>query len=90
LPSSSPLWIEIVTRHGHLLQRHRFERDEVRIGRGYDNDLILDDPLIAQRPAPKALGVQKPYLLRIERTKQRDGCQRFDLSAHAVSPGAPA
>jgi hypothetical protein len=49
LPGSSPLWIEIVTRHGHLLQRHRFERDAVRIGRGYDNDLILDDPFVAPR-----------------------------------------
>ncbi|HEY3076301.1 MAG TPA: FHA domain-containing protein [Burkholderiales bacterium] len=49
MPSSAALWIEIVSRHGHLLQRHRFERDEVRIGRGYDNDLILDDPFVAPR-----------------------------------------
>ncbi len=49
MPSSPALWIEIVSRHGHLLQRHRFERDEVRVGRGYDNDLILDDPFVAPR-----------------------------------------
>jgi hypothetical protein len=34
------IWVEI-------LSRHRFAAPEVRIGRGYDNDLVLDDPHVA-------------------------------------------
>lgn len=41
------IWIEILSRHGGLLARHRFAGPEVRIGRGYANDLVLDDPAVA-------------------------------------------
>ena len=41
------IWVEILSRHREVLARHRFAGPEVRIGRGYDNDLVLDDPHIA-------------------------------------------
>ncbi|HXY98584.1 MAG TPA: FHA domain-containing protein [Stellaceae bacterium] len=41
------IWVEILSRHREVAQRHRFAAPEVRIGRGYDNDLVLDDPDVA-------------------------------------------
>jgi hypothetical protein len=42
-----PFWVEIMSRHGEVIERHRIERGEVRIGRGYDNDIVVDDPYVA-------------------------------------------
>jgi FHA domain-containing protein len=41
------IWIEFLSRHRDVAARHRFSGPEVRIGRGYDNDLIVDDPFVA-------------------------------------------
>lgn len=41
------LWIEVLNRHREVLSRHRLHAAQVRVGRGYDNDLVLDDPHIA-------------------------------------------
>jgi hypothetical protein len=41
------IWVEILTRHRDVAARHRFAQAELRIGRGYDNDLVLDDPHVA-------------------------------------------
>jgi hypothetical protein len=41
------VWIEIVSPHRQVMARHRLLGGEVRIGRGYDNDLVLDDPHVA-------------------------------------------
>ena len=48
----SLLWIEILSRHDAVLARDRVQcghGQEIRIGRGYDNDVVLDDPFIAPR-----------------------------------------
>lgn len=54
MPSeASALWIEILSRHDEVIARHRVAwgapGDAVSIGRGYDNDVILDDPYVAAR-----------------------------------------
>jgi hypothetical protein len=41
------IWVEILSRHREVTARHRFVASELRIGRGYDNDLVLDDPYVA-------------------------------------------
>jgi hypothetical protein len=41
------IWVEILTRHRDVTARHRLERGPIRIGRGYDNDIVLDDPHVA-------------------------------------------
>jgi len=46
-----PYFVELLTRDKHLKTRHRFEQLPIRIGRSYDNDLILDDPYIAPNHA---------------------------------------
>jgi pSer/pThr/pTyr-binding forkhead associated (FHA) protein len=41
------IWVEILSRHRDVVARHRCDGAEVRIGRGYDNDVIVDDPYVA-------------------------------------------
>jgi len=44
-------WVEILSRRDEVLARHKLRCDVgdegVRIGRGYDNDIVLDDPYVA-------------------------------------------
>jgi hypothetical protein len=46
-----PYYIELLSRDKNLKERHRFLELPIQIGRGYDNDLILDDPYIAENHA---------------------------------------
>ena len=43
------IWVEILGRHREVVARHRCDGAEVRIGRGYDNDVVVDDPYVAPR-----------------------------------------
>lgn len=42
------VWLEVLSRHRDVAARHRLT-DSVIVGRGYDNDVILDDPYVASR-----------------------------------------
>lgn len=42
-------FIEVLGRHGDVVARHPVYRWPVRAGRGYDADIILDDPFVAPR-----------------------------------------
>ena len=41
------IWIEILSRQLGVIARHRCAGPDIRIGRGYDNDIVLDDPHVA-------------------------------------------
>ncbi|MCP3466102.1 MULTISPECIES: FHA domain-containing protein [unclassified Bradyrhizobium] len=41
------IWIEILSRQREVAARFRITAAEVRIGRGYDNDVVVDDPYVA-------------------------------------------
>jgi hypothetical protein len=41
------IWIEILSRHREIVARVRVPAGEARVGRGYDNDVIVDDPYVA-------------------------------------------
>lgn len=43
------IWIECLSRHGEVLARHRIEHLPIVIGRGYEADLLIDDPTLAAR-----------------------------------------
>jgi hypothetical protein len=43
------IWVEVLSRHRDVTARIRVAGDEARIGRGYDNDVIVDDPYVAAR-----------------------------------------
>ena len=40
---SAPFFVEVLARNGEVKQRQRVNALPIRIGRGYDNDFILDD-----------------------------------------------
>jgi hypothetical protein len=44
---NAPYFIETLARNGDVLHRHQVEALPIRLGRGYDNDFILDDAFAA-------------------------------------------
>jgi hypothetical protein len=48
---NGPYFIETLARNGDVLHRHRVAQLPIRLGRGYDNDFILDDAFAAPRHA---------------------------------------
>ena len=41
------MWVEVLSRDGGVASRARIDRDEARVGRGFDNDVVVDDPHVA-------------------------------------------
>ena len=41
------IWVEILSRQRDVVARFRLAGPEAHIGRGYDNDVIVDDPYVA-------------------------------------------
>lgn len=48
---NAPYFVETLARNGDVLHRHQVNALPIRIGRGYDNDFILDDAYAAPRHA---------------------------------------
>ena len=44
-------WVEVLSRHGDVGARQRCDGHEIRVGRAYDNDVVLDDPHVAPHHA---------------------------------------
>lgn len=41
------IWVEVLSRHRDVAVRHRCRGPVVTVGRGYDNDVVIDDPYVA-------------------------------------------
>lgn len=61
---SGPWFVETLARNGEVLQRQRVETLPIRIGRGYDNDVILDDDYAAAAHAVAELDARGHLVLR--------------------------
>lgn len=48
---NGPWFIEMLARNGDVLHRHQVNALPIRLGRGYDNDFIIDDAYAAPRHA---------------------------------------
>ena len=48
---NAPYFIEMLARNGDVLHRHQVDALPIRLGRGYDNDFIVDDDYAAPRHA---------------------------------------
>lgn len=46
-----PIILETLKRDGRVAERHRLDGARLRVGRSYDNELILDDPYVCPRHA---------------------------------------
>lgn len=84
------IYVELLDRHGDVASRHAARTLPVRIGRAYDNDIILDDPCVAAHhvvvqhtPAGELEIVDagsRNGLFRVGQ-RQRVACERVDPSA---------
>ena len=45
--SEPPIVVELLDRTGSVIARHRCNELPVRLGRAYDNDVVVDDPFVA-------------------------------------------
>jgi len=61
---SGPWFVETLARNGEVLQRRRVEALPIRFGRGYDNDVILDDDYAAAVHAVAELDANGRLVLR--------------------------
>ena len=43
----SMIWVELLNAHHEVVERHRLGAAPLRIGRAYDNDIVLADPHVA-------------------------------------------
>ncbi|QYF92419.1 FHA domain-containing protein [Massilia sp. PAMC28688] len=59
-----PYFIETLALNGEVLHRHRVLELPIRLGRGYENDFILDDPYAAARHAIIEAGPDGGMVLR--------------------------
>ncbi len=41
------MWVEVLARDGEVRSRERIDSPEARIGRAFDNDVVVDDPHVA-------------------------------------------
>lgn len=80
-------WVEVVNRHGDVLARHPVHAWPFRIGRAYDNDLVLDDPYVAPRHLEATLGDDGSFHLRVMDGSNplTVGRKRAPLTSAAVS-----
>ena len=62
--SAGPWFIEILARNGDVLQRQRVDGLPIRLGRGYGNDLIVDDDYAAPAHALAELDADGRLVLR--------------------------
>ncbi|TFW28717.1 FHA domain-containing protein [Duganella callida] len=60
----APYFIEILARNGDVLHRHKVAQLPIRIGRSYDNDIILDDAHSAASHAVVELDGHNQIILR--------------------------
>ena len=72
--------IDIQERDGHYRQRHEVQRWPVSIGRGLDNDIVLDDPHVAARHLDLR---EEDGQVRFTVGETRNGV-RIDGEAHAA------
>jgi pSer/pThr/pTyr-binding forkhead associated (FHA) protein len=61
---STHYFVELLSRSGEIEHRHRFEHLPIRLGRAYDNELILDDPHTAGHHAQIELDDQGNLQIR--------------------------
>lgn len=60
----APYFIETLARNGDVLHRHQVNQLPIRLGRGYDNDFVLDDAHAAPRHAIVEAGSDGRLALR--------------------------
>jgi Inner membrane component of T3SS, cytoplasmic domain len=85
------MWVEILSRHHEVTARHRCSGETIRVGRGYGNDVVLDDPFVAPEHLRLSRSAEGGWLaedlgtangLHTERGKAR--LDRIALDGHQI------
>ena len=83
------IFIETLDAHGHVANRQRFDALPIRIGRGYENEVILDDGYVSPEHARIVVGADER--LMIEDLDSVNGTfwarERRRRSAIVIRPG---
>ena len=74
-----PFWIEILDKTGAVVVRQRIQADAVTVGRGYNNDLVIDDAFVA--PAHLQIAFDSEGSLWLEDLGSQNGT--FDVISQA-------
>ena len=61
---SASFFVEVLSRNGDVHHRHQVNDLPIRIGRGYDNDFIVDDPHVAPHHALVYLSAEDALAIR--------------------------
>lgn len=77
--SHPPFWIEILDKSGAVVSRQRIAVDAVTLGRGYGNDLVIDDAFVA--PAHLRIAYDAEGALWLEDLGTQNGA--FDTNRQA-------
>jgi FHA domain len=85
------IWVEVLSRHRHVVSRQRCTGGVVTVGRAYTNDVVLDDPYVAPehvrilRDASGALAIEDLGTRNgLFADHERRGVRRLLLSPDAV------
>ncbi len=79
MSSHAPFWIEILDKSGGIVSRQRIVAAAVSVGRGYDNDLVIDDLFVA--PAQLRIAFDEEGALWLEDLGSPNGT--FDVIRQA-------
>ena len=60
----APFFVELLSRNGDVLQRRQLDGLPIRLGRGYDNDFILDDAHTAAQHAVIEIDAEGKLIIR--------------------------
>ena len=71
----APFFVETLSRNREVRQRQQLHPLPIRIGRGYDNDIILDDPHVSEHHAIVELNAAGELTLRDLGSKNAIACQ---------------
>lgn len=82
---SAPYFIEMLARNGDVLHRHQVDHLPIRLGRGYDNDFILDDAFAAPNHAIIEAGENGALVLRDLGTKNGVICKGTRHTSLAIT-----
>ncbi len=86
--TEASLFVERLDRHGSVVERVRLTGPGLRIGRAFDNDLILDDPHVCPHHAVLELDEERVVSLRDLGSRNGTRVDGRAVERTAIAPGA--
>lgn len=81
--------LERIDKSGHVIECHAFNTDSVTLGRGYDNDLIINDPYVDARHVRLDYDIERKRFVLIDLGSE-NGVRLEDNVSPPLQPGETA